>query len=75
MMVSEWKGWRGEPKPVALPDICDPAMAKANGCGDDEVMEAFAEPLAVKFQVSGPAMRIRMEELGLLSRQKASTLF
>jgi hypothetical protein len=30
MMVSEWEGWRGEPKPVALPDICDPAVAKAD---------------------------------------------
>jgi hypothetical protein len=75
MMVSAWEGWRGDPKPVALPDICDPAVAKANGCGDDEVMEAFAEPLAQKFQVSGPAMRIRLEELGLLLRQRESTLF
>jgi len=75
MMVSASEGWRGDPKPMALPDICGPAVAKANGCGDDEVMEAFAEPLATKFQVSAPAMRIRLEELGLLLRQRESTLF
>lgn len=75
MMLSAWEGWRGDGKPVALPDICDQATAKANGCGDDEVMEAFAEPLAQRFQVSAMAMRIRLEELGLLLRQRASTLF
>ncbi len=75
MMISAWDVWRGDGKPVALPDICDPATAKANGCGGNEVMEAFAEPLAQKFQVSAMAMRIRLEELGLLLRQRVSTLF
>jgi len=75
MIISAWQAWRGDGSPVALPDICDPSIAKANGCSDNEVMEAFAEPLAQQFEVSAPAMRIRLEELGLLLRQRVSTLF
>jgi len=52
MVVSAWEAWRGVPEPVALPDICNTAVAKANGCTDDEMMESFAEPLAERFRVS-----------------------
>lgn len=75
MVVGVWQAWRGDLKAVALPDICDLQVARANGCEDNEIMEDFCAPLAKKFEVSGPAMRIRLEELGLLLRRKEATLF
>ena len=36
---------------------------------DDFVLDAFARPLAERFQVSPIAMRIRLENLGLLLRE------
>jgi len=75
MVVSAWEAWRGDPKAVALPDIPDRDALKADGRTDDEVMESFARPLAEGFRVSGQAMRIRLEELGLLLRMRSNELF
>jgi len=75
MVVSAWEVWRGGPRAVALDDIRDPQVARANGCSDEEIMEDFCRPLAEQFQVSGQAMRIRLEELELLLREKRNTLF
>jgi hypothetical protein len=75
MVTAAWNAWRADPRPVALDDIRDPKVARENGCTDEEVMEFFCEPLATKFQVSGQAMRIRLEELELLLRRKSNTLF
>ena len=38
---------------------------------DEFVLDAFARPLAERFQVSPIAMRIRLENLGLLLRGPA----
>ncbi|MFN9131424.1 MAG: hypothetical protein ACK5XO_01945, partial [Phycisphaerales bacterium] len=52
------------PAPVA--DGRDPA---------NTTLDRFSKPLAEKFEVSAEAMRIRLEKLGLLMRQRPNTLF
>jgi Zn-dependent peptidase ImmA (M78 family) len=42
---------------------------------DDKIIEAFVRPLAREFGVSPIAMRIRVENLGLLIREFSETLF
>jgi hypothetical protein len=42
---------------------------------DDKVIEAFVKPLAREFAVSPIAMRIRVESLGLVTREFSATLF
>jgi hypothetical protein len=39
------------------------------------VLEHCSRPLADRFQVSPEAMRIRLEGIGLLARQKEPSLF
>jgi hypothetical protein len=39
------------------------------GAVDDALFEEVAKPIARRFGVSAPAMRIRLEKLGLLLRQ------
>jgi Zn-dependent peptidase ImmA (M78 family) len=39
------------------------------GAVDDALFEDVAKPIARRFGVSAPAMRIRLEKLGLLLRQ------
>lgn len=75
MVHAAWDAWRDDARPLALDDIRDPAVARANGCADDEMMELFCQPLAQQFQVSAQAMRIRLEELELLTRKRQNLLF
>jgi hypothetical protein len=75
MVYAVWKDWRGDPDPVALDDLRNTTVARANGCTDNDLMEDFCRPLAVKFEVSPIAMRIRLEELEVLTRQKPNLLF
>ena len=42
---------------------------------DETLMEEFCRPLAGMFQVSAQAMRIRLEEIELLTRGDVRTLF
>ena len=75
MVYAAWQAWRGDPDPVALDDFRSAAMARANGCTDEELMEDFCRPLAGKFKVSAIAMRIRLEQLELMTREKQHLLF
>jgi hypothetical protein len=42
---------------------------------ENAVLDMFVRPLAETFEVSAEAMRIRLEEVGLLLRQRAQMLF
>ena len=75
MVYAAWQAWRGDPDPVALDDFRSAAVAKANGCTDEDLMEDFCRPLARQFEVSPMAMRIRLEELELMTRQRQNLLF
>lgn len=75
VLRSAWQQWRGNLDPVAvqqLPAVALHAEAKRN---ENVAMERFCRPLADTFEVSAEAMRIRLENLGLLLREVPNTLF
>jgi Zn-dependent peptidase ImmA (M78 family) len=83
-----WQDWRGNKDPIALDDVQDVrrriltaevlrrgAFKTGDRAADDMVLEYCSRPLADKFQVSAEAMRIRLEEMGLLLRKREASLF
>jgi hypothetical protein len=70
MVLAEWGGWRGGLDTAYLND-----MKRGVDETAEAAMERFCRPLADRFQVSGEAMRIRLEDLGLLGRERSSMLF
>jgi hypothetical protein len=74
LVVAAWTEWRGNLDPVVLADL--PPVHVAN-CRDaaNATLDRFSKPLAEKFEVSAEAMRIRLEKLGLLLRERPNTLF
>jgi hypothetical protein len=74
LLVAAWQEWRAGLDPVVL-DSLPPAPANIQRHADDVRMEQFCRPLAEKFEVSAEAMRIRLEKLGLLLRERPNTLF
>jgi hypothetical protein len=79
----EWKECLGRARPLLLSDLRPNGrvMMRAQsmiyeqgrneaGAVDDALFEEVAKPIARRFGVSAPAMRIRLEKLGLLLRQK-----
>jgi hypothetical protein len=67
-----WHEWRGGMDPIYLPDLRGQATKAAS---DDWLLENAAQPLAGQFHVSTEAMRIRLEEMELLLREKTASLF
>jgi hypothetical protein len=87
MVLKEWREWRGDDAPVAIREIptelsgTNAAAIRENGelplpgAIDDPLVEEFCRPLADRFEVSPQAMRIRLQEIGRLVREKQATLF
>ena len=72
MVKRAWHEWCGGMDPIYLPDL----RAEVGDFGTDEmVLENAIRPLAATFQVSAEAMRIRLEDMGLLLRKKDASLF
>jgi hypothetical protein len=72
MVKRAWHEWRGDMDPIYLPDL------RAENAGtqpDETILENAIRPLAIKFQVSAEAMRIRAEGVQLLLRKKEALLF
>lgn len=68
LVFQTWERWRGEPDEVALTDLTIDS--------DDEIaLDAFCRPMADLFEVSAQAMRIRLQGLGLLVKEKEPRLF
>jgi hypothetical protein len=78
----EWKGCLGRTRPLLLSDLRPNGQVMVRACTliyeqgkdeaaavDDAMFENVAKPIARRFGVSPPAMRIRLERLGLLLRQ------
>ena len=78
----EWKECLGRTRPLLLSDLRPngKVMMRAQtmiyeqgrneaAAVDDALFEEVAKPIARRFDVSAPAMRIRLEKLGLLLRQ------
>jgi hypothetical protein len=72
MLKRAWHEWRGSMEPVFLPDL---RAENGGDCADELILEEAVRPLAVKFQVSAAAMRIRAEKTGLLLRKREALLF
>jgi hypothetical protein len=78
----EWQECLGRTRPLLLSDlrpngqvmmraqtmICEQGRSES-GAVDDALFDEVAKPIARRFGVSAPAMRIRLEKLGLLLRQ------
>ncbi len=74
LVVAAWTEWRGNLDPVVLADL--PPVHVADGRdAANATLDRFSKPLAEKFEVSAEAMRIRLEKLGLLLRERPNTLF
>ncbi|MDE0098432.1 MAG: ImmA/IrrE family metallo-endopeptidase [Truepera sp.] len=80
MIRDAWRDQFGEIVPYTLPQsshmkirggddgVTDATRKTLRRFQDDHKLENFVRPLAKRFQVSATAMRIRLEELGLLHR-------
>jgi hypothetical protein len=87
LVQQEWERWRGNLDPIILTELSDRqerlhAELVRRGGGKSEpggeadmILENVSRPLADQFQVSPEAMRIRVEEMQLLLREKPQTLF
>lgn len=74
LVVAAWQAWRGNLEVVAVGDLRGGARI-GTGLSDEKLMEQFSRPLADQFQVSAEAMRIRLEEMELLVRERVPSLF
>jgi hypothetical protein len=72
MMKRAWHEWHGDMDPIYLPDL---RAERGDHATDEMLLEDAVRPLAVTFQVSAEAMRIRAEGIGLLLRKKEALLF
>jgi len=88
MVKRAWHEWRGDMDPIYLDDlqkrqneILPHEILRRGGLvmSEDKInntlFEYTSRPLSEQFQVSAEAMRIRLEQLGLLKRKKEATLF
>ncbi len=83
-----WERWQGSADAIAPCDLeenrqrlLDAEIARRGGVKEgknaeaDMIFEQYCRPLAERFQVSAEAMRIRLEEMGLLLRAREPQLF
>lgn len=88
MVRRAWEQWHGGQDAVALCDLGEEGRerltaeiarrggAKTGKNAETEmIFEHYCRPLAERFQVSAEAMRIRLEEMGLLLRAREAQLF
>ncbi len=87
-VIEAWREWHGTLDPIYLDDLQEirkqiltadllrrGVLKACDSSWDDMVLEHVSRPLAERFQVSAEAMRIRLEELGLLLRKREASLF
>lgn len=75
VLRSAWQQWRGSLDPVTVQQLPAVALHGDARRNENAAMEQFCRPLAETFEVSAEAMRIRLENLGLLLREVPNTLF
>lgn len=88
MVRTAWQTWQGSLDPMTLDqlrarerEIITSEVLRRGGLAmgqeniDNTMMEWFCRPLAEQFKVSAQAMRIRLEGMELLLREKPNTLF
>jgi IrrE N-terminal-like domain len=86
LIFAAWSDFRGgDDKPVEIRELhaTPPSLpifyrgqpAATEEARDNAVKEGFCQPLADQFEVSREAMRIRLEGLNLIVRERPATLF
>lgn len=75
LVFSEWATWHGDHAPACLLDLDVPDIASDPKRNQAIALERFCKPFADRFQVSAEAMRIRLEGLELLVRERPNLLF
>lgn len=74
LVLAEWHEWRGTLDPVILDSLPAQTVSGPRDAASAR-FETFCKPFAQRFEVSAEAMRIRLEKLGLLLRERPATLF
>jgi hypothetical protein len=79
MIKRAWHEWRGSMDPIYLDDLAEASGQSPTGTDNDPItkilFEDAARPLAATFEVSPDAMRIRLETMKLMLRNKEPSLF
>ncbi|MCW2892956.1 MAG: hypothetical protein JWO75_2445 [Actinomycetia bacterium] len=75
LLRATWEAWRGNLNPVDVEEVRCGAGGPQSADAAATLFERFVRPLAGTFEVSAAAMRIRLEELGLLVGDKTELLF
>ena len=88
MVHAAWEAWRGDLDSVVIDDLRSQKqqirpkdvdrlneMTLGDDATDNILFETFCRPIANRFEVSAQAMRIRLEQLGMLLRKKENLLF
>lgn len=88
LVKQAWQDWRGNLESIMLEDLQEmrrkilaaevlrrDGFKAGDSASDNIVLEHCSRPLADMFQVSPEAMRIRLEDMGLLLRKKETSLF
>ncbi len=70
-----WMIWRGSDEPVAVTELSIDGYHDDRQANEEMAMERFCRPLADQFEVSAQAMRIRLQVLELLVKEKEPRLF
>lgn len=67
LVRAAWEAWRGNPYPAGDVELVSVGWDGGDPEGRDAAARRFVRPLADRFEASADAMRIRLEELGLLA--------
>jgi hypothetical protein len=71
LVRAAWEAWRGDLRPVGRDALLAAAPPPPDGVGPvAAAARRFARPLAERFEASADAMRIRLQELGLVPRDE-----
>jgi len=75
MVRDVWLDWRGDDEPVSVTELDIGAYHETRKRNEETAMEQFCKPLAKRFAVSSQAMRIRLQALEMLVKEKEPRLF
>jgi len=76
IVFEQWTEWRdGSDQPVEIGELDFPGSFSKPKQNETYAMELFCRPLAKRFEVSAEAMRIRLQALGLIVRERPQMLF
>lgn len=75
LVRSAWHAQQGDDRHVCVLDLDMPNVDASKERNQNIAMERFCKPLAEQFEVSAEAMRLRLEAMELLVRERPNLLF